>query len=148
VRNVALFWGENDDKITSPKKTFKTFFVLKNYPCSVSNWSVKSRKGRLCKFVWKRMTKKLKLWFTNFKKDHIFSEQLRNHCAGKCRFESFGKSTKIVFSFFSWVSIKGCQVVCFQTKNPNLGKFWRALDWKKWIYFTVIRNILRIFGNF
>jgi hypothetical protein len=21
-------------------------------------------------------------------------------------------------------------MVCFQTKNPNLGKFWRALDWK------------------
>jgi hypothetical protein len=23
----------------------------------------------------------------------------------------------------------GCQMVCFQTKNPNLGKFWRALEW-------------------
>jgi hypothetical protein len=23
---------------------------------------------------------------------------------------------------------QGCQMVCFQTKNPNLGKFWRALD--------------------
>jgi hypothetical protein len=22
---------------------------------------------------------------------------------------------------------QGCQMVCFQTKNPNLGKFWRAL---------------------
>jgi hypothetical protein len=26
---------------------------------------------------------------------------------------------------------QGCQMVCFQTKNPNLGKFWRVLDWKK-----------------
>jgi hypothetical protein len=25
-------------------------------------------------------------------------------------------------------SHKGCQMVYFQTKNPNLGKFWRALD--------------------
>jgi hypothetical protein len=25
---------------------------------------------------------------------------------------------------------QGCQVVYFQTKNPNLSKFWRALDWK------------------
>jgi hypothetical protein len=25
---------------------------------------------------------------------------------------------------------KGCQMVCFQTKNLNLGKFWRALEWK------------------
>jgi hypothetical protein len=23
---------------------------------------------------------------------------------------------------------QGCQMVCFQTKNPNLDKFWRALE--------------------
>jgi hypothetical protein len=23
---------------------------------------------------------------------------------------------------------QGCQMVCFQTKNPNLGKFWRVLQ--------------------
>jgi hypothetical protein len=23
---------------------------------------------------------------------------------------------------------QGCQMVCFQTKNPNLGKIWRALE--------------------
>jgi hypothetical protein len=23
---------------------------------------------------------------------------------------------------------QGCQMVSFQTKNPNLGKFWRALE--------------------
>jgi hypothetical protein len=28
---------------------------------------------------------------------------------------------------------QGCQMVCFQTKNPNLGKFWRVLDWKMFI---------------
>jgi hypothetical protein len=27
------------------------------------------------------------------------------------------------------VPYQGCQMVCFQTKNTNLGKFWRALDW-------------------
>jgi hypothetical protein len=25
---------------------------------------------------------------------------------------------------------QGCQLVCFQTKNPSLGKFWRALEFK------------------
>jgi hypothetical protein len=25
---------------------------------------------------------------------------------------------------------QGCQMVYFQTQNPNLGKFLRALDWK------------------
>jgi hypothetical protein len=36
----------------------------------------------------------------------------------------------------------------FQTKNPNLGKFWRALDWKMLIYFMPIWNILQTFGIF
>jgi hypothetical protein len=34
------------------------------------------------------------------------------------------------------------------TKNPNLGKFWRVLDWKMLIYFMAIRNSLRTFGKF
>jgi hypothetical protein len=32
----------------------------------------------------------------------------------------------------------GCKMVCFQTKNPNLGKFWRALQWKILVYFMTI----------
>jgi hypothetical protein len=31
---------------------------------------------------------------------------------------------------------------CFQTKNPNLGKFRRALDWKMIIHLMAIWNIL------
>jgi hypothetical protein len=30
---------------------------------------------------------------------------------------------------------QGCQMVCFQTKNPNLGKFLRALHGKMLVYF-------------
>jgi hypothetical protein len=45
-------------------------------------------------------------------------------------------------------SHQGCQMVCFQTKNANLGKFWRALDWKMLIYFMPIWNILQTFGIF
>jgi hypothetical protein len=37
---------------------------------------------------------------------------------------------------------------CFQTKNLNLGKFWRALDWKKFICFIAIWNILWRFEVF
>jgi hypothetical protein len=33
---------------------------------------------------------------------------------------------------------QGCQMVCFQTKNYNLGKFWRALQWKMLVYFMII----------
>jgi hypothetical protein len=39
-------------------------------------------------------------------------------------------------------------MVYFQTKNANLGKFLRALDWKLLIYFKAIWNILRTFGIF
>jgi hypothetical protein len=44
--------------------------------------------------------------------------------------------------------VQGCQMVSFQTKNPNLGKFWRALDWKMLIYFMALWNILQAFGIF
>jgi hypothetical protein len=37
-------------------------------------------------------------------------------------------------------------MVCFQTKNSNLGKFWRALEWKMLVYFVVIWNIIRSSG--
>jgi hypothetical protein len=35
-----------------------------------------------------------------------------------------------------------------RTKNPDLGKFWRALDWTMLIYFMAIGNILQTFGIF
>jgi hypothetical protein len=34
-------------------------------------------------------------------------------------------------------------MVCFQTKNPNLGKFCRVLQWKILVYFMTIWSILR-----
>jgi hypothetical protein len=30
-----------------------------------------------------------------------------------------------------------CQLVCFQTKNKNFGKIWRALEWKMLLYFII-----------
>jgi hypothetical protein len=39
-----------------------------------------------------------------------------------------------------------CQMVYFHTKNSNLDKFWRVLDWIMQKYFTAICNILRTFG--
>jgi hypothetical protein len=38
---------------------------------------------------------------------------------------------------------QGCQMVCFQTKGPNLGKFWRVLQWKILVYILTIWSILR-----
>jgi hypothetical protein len=36
----------------------------------------------------------------------------------------------------------------FQTKDPNLGKFWRVLQWKMLVYFMRIWSILRQIGLF
>jgi hypothetical protein len=39
--------------------------------------------------------------------------------------------------------IYGCQMVYFQTKNPNLGKFWRVLLWKVSVFcFTYFMAII------
>jgi hypothetical protein len=39
-------------------------------------------------------------------------------------------------------------MVYFQTKNPNVGKFWRVLQWKMLVYFMAILSILQPFGKF
>jgi hypothetical protein len=44
--------------------------------------------------------------------------------------------------------LQGCQMVCFQTKNPNLDKFWRVLLWKILVYFITIWYILRPLERF
>jgi hypothetical protein len=41
---------------------------------------------------------------------------------------------------------QGCQMVCFQTKNPNLGKFCRVLQLKNSVYFVLIWYIFSRFG--
>jgi hypothetical protein len=38
-----------------------------------------------------------------------------------------------------WLPLyQGCQMVYFQTKNPNLGKFWSALQWNMLVNFIAI----------
>jgi hypothetical protein len=39
-------------------------------------------------------------------------------------------------------------MVRLQTKNPNLGKFWRVLQWKMLVYFMDTWSILRSFVIF
>jgi hypothetical protein len=46
------------------------------------------------------------------------------------------------------VLLKSCQMEYFQTKNRNLGKFWRVLQWKMLVYFMEILSILRTFDVF
>jgi hypothetical protein len=42
---------------------------------------------------------------------------------------------------------QGCQMVSFQTQNPNLGKFCRVSEWKRLLFSLAIWNTLQPFGN-
>jgi hypothetical protein len=42
---------------------------------------------------------------------------------------------------------RGCQMVCFQTKNPNLGKFWRC-NWRCGYILRTLETILWSFVIF
>jgi hypothetical protein len=61
-----------------------------------------------------------------------------------------------VESVFLQTQQRGCQMVSFQTKNPNSGIFWRTLEWKMLLnihsghleYFTTSEYILWAIGNF
>jgi hypothetical protein len=59
-------------------------------------------------------------------------------------------NVKVRVPFFISPLGQGCQMVCFRTKNPNLGKFWRALEWKMLVYFMAIwqccGNLVHIFS--
>jgi hypothetical protein len=67
--------------------------------------------------------------------------------------KSIGQKMLFKAGFYSVVSAtnpswdQGCQMVSFQTKNQNLGKFRRALDWKMLIYLMEIWNILQTFWD-
>jgi hypothetical protein len=51
---------------------------------------------------------------------------------------------------FFWPAYQGCQMVYLHTKITNFGIFWRALEWKMWLYFMAINvvYILRPLGTY
>jgi hypothetical protein len=55
-----------------------------------------------------------------------------------CSFHLIFEGQLIDFVSYCGGRIQGCQMVCFQTKNPELGKFWRVLLWKILVYFMTI----------
>jgi hypothetical protein len=42
----------------------------------------------------------------------------------------------------------GCQMLCFQTKSNNLGKFWTVLRWQMLVYFMALWSVLWPSGIF
>jgi hypothetical protein len=70
-------------------------------------------------------------------------------------FTSFVRTPSDALEISTSTSNQGCQMVYFQTKNPNFGKFWRALDWEMlYIFygnlecFTDNWDVLWSFGTF
>jgi hypothetical protein len=53
-----------------------------------------------------------------------------------------GKRIEFIESDTCGHGTRGCQMVYFETKNPILGNFKRAFDWKMLIYFMANWNIL------
>jgi hypothetical protein len=75
-------------------------------------------------------------------KNHFFPGYIHpSGNGGPSVFQSFSKS----------LSPQGCQMVCFQTKNPNLGKFWSVLQRKMLVYFidpwSIIRSFVIFYGH-
>jgi hypothetical protein len=52
------------------------------------------------------------------------------------------------FNLFIYINgLRDCQMVYFQTKIPIWENIRRAIDWKMFLYFMAIWNILRTFGT-
>jgi hypothetical protein len=86
----------------------------------------------------------------------IFQEK---HPVTRAANHDFPRVFKIHFPSFSVFKIctktqrmfsskRSSQMVYFLAKNPNLGKFWRVLQWKMLVYFMAIWYILWHFGIF
>jgi hypothetical protein len=55
---------------------------------------------------------------------------------------------EIFLNFRFMLKVQGCQMVYFQTKNTNLGKFWSFSQWKMMIHVMTIWSVLTPFGIF
>jgi hypothetical protein len=55
---------------------------------------------------------------------------------------------QLFFSLSLLGRLQGCQMVYFQTKISNLGKFWKVLQRKMLLHFMAIWSILRPYGIF
>jgi hypothetical protein len=61
----------------------------------------------------------------------ILRKTIRRHL------NAFGNTASVI------AAQQGCQMVCFQTKNSALSKFWKILQKKILVYFMTIWSILR-----
>jgi hypothetical protein len=95
-------------------------------------------------FIYKSSTKILATFLHS-----IYALIVTKHCLGYILGDFFTKSSGHPGARevgMGWEL--GCQMVCFHTKNTNLGKFWTVLRWKMLVYLCPIRSILRPSGIF
>jgi hypothetical protein len=58
------------------------------------------------------------------------------------------QSERNIVRSYNTQTVQGCQMVCLQTKNPNLVKLWKVLQWKMIVCFIDTRSILQHFVIF
>jgi hypothetical protein len=99
------------------------------------------------KIAWWQQSKSVFFWLTNFQEKLI-----GGNAPLSVFYYKFSRKIALVATLPKVAAflchVQGCQMVCFQTKIPNLGKFWRVLQWKMLVYFVAIRSILRSFCIF
>jgi hypothetical protein len=121
-----------------PKNFFGRIFGHLKYPVT-REWNIRDRNT-----FFSPNNMKLRIpSFGSIWPQNIICHNLRNH--GK---KLLRPKLPLETKFFSTAVEQGCQMVSFQTKNPDFGKFWRALNWKMLIYFMALWNILQTFSIF
>jgi hypothetical protein len=105
--------------------------------------------------IWKQKKIQEKKFLPCFEKDEKYAKKPRriSYLFLDSYLQSFHlKCSTFCLSFFlsfggvNFAAERGCQMAYFQTKNPNLGKFWRGLLWKMLVYFMAFWSNFRRFG--
>jgi hypothetical protein len=101
------------------------------------------RYRRVLKSYLRRRGKTLKRRNFTSRNGKFFAEFCINEKGTNCFYFDVSLETRIVSWTKNAAPVQGCQMVCFQTKDPNLGKFWRVLHWKTLVYIVDTWPILR-----
>jgi hypothetical protein len=84
--------------------------------------------------------------FSHSESDNAYSN--KSCCCHFGRLQSYCFRLRVAFDGTRSAAEQGCQMVSFRTKNPNLGKFWRALYGKYWYILGPFGILYRYLGSF
>jgi hypothetical protein len=119
----SSFSSLNENKIASLSWKFSVFliylleegcFVYVSYICTFTSYVPLAFKSDSRQGLWPLASDFSVAWQFSQREQLVFRHWSKLHTLGRIfKLETY------------W---QGCQMVCFQIKNPNFGKFWRALE--------------------